>query len=46
LRNLPADFRLLPGMPVQADIIVGQRTPLRYFFERVVPSLSEGMREP
>ena len=46
LRNLPADFRLLPGMPVQADIVVGQRTPLRYFFERVVPGLREGMREP
>lgn len=46
LRNLPAEFRLLPGMPVQADIIVGRRTPLRYFFERAVPGLTEGMREP
>lgn len=46
LRNLPADFRLVPGMPVQADIIVGRRTPLRYFFERAIPTLTEGLREP
>ncbi len=46
LRNMPADFRLLPGMPVQADIIVGRRTPMRYFFERALPYLVEGFREP
>ncbi|MCW8085107.1 HlyD family type I secretion periplasmic adaptor subunit [Sabulicella glaciei] len=46
LRNLPADFRLLPGMPLQADIVVGQRTILRYFFERALPTLVQGMREP
>ncbi len=46
LRDLPPDSRLLPGMPVQADIIVGERTPLRYFFERVMPHLVQGLREP
>jgi HlyD family type I secretion membrane fusion protein len=46
LRNLPVDFRLMPGMPVQADIVVGERTILSYLFDRVVPTLREGMREP
>jgi hemolysin D len=46
LRNLPAEFRLIPGMPVTADIVVGRRTPLSYLFERIAPSLMEGMREP
>lgn len=46
LRNLPADFRLMPGMPVEADIVVGERTMLGYLFERAVPPFLEGMREP
>lgn len=46
MRNLPPDFRLLPGMPVEADIIVGERTPMRYLFERTLPSLLTGFREP
>lgn len=46
LRGLPPDFRLVPGMPVTADIIVGERTILRYFFERSAPVGLEGMREP
>lgn len=46
LHNMPADFRLLPGMPVTADIVVGHRTTLGYLFERVVPPFLEGMREP
>jgi HlyD family type I secretion membrane fusion protein len=46
LRNLPADFRLTPGMPVAADIIVGHRSVLRYLFESAVGDLSRGMREP
>ena len=36
LRNLPADFRLVPGMPVTSDIVVGSRTLLGYLFERAV----------
>lgn len=46
LRNLPADFRLMPGMPVQADIVVGDRTILQYLFQRVLRPFREGMREP
>ena len=46
LRNLPADFRLTPGMPVTADIKVGQRTVLSYLLSRVVPVATEGLREP
>jgi hemolysin D len=46
MRNLPNEFRLVPGMPVTADIIVGQRTMLGYLFQRIMPTLQEGMREP
>jgi HlyD family type I secretion membrane fusion protein len=46
LRGVPTDFRLVPGMPVTADVAVGSRTPLGYLVDRVVPLLTEGMREP
>jgi len=46
LRNLPTGFRMTPGMPVTADIKVGRRTVLAYLMSRVVPTLTEGMREP
>lgn len=46
LRDVPADFRLVPGMPVVADIMVGQRTILAYFVEGALRNGSEGMREP
>ncbi|MBV8614760.1 MAG: HlyD family type I secretion periplasmic adaptor subunit [Acetobacteraceae bacterium] len=46
LHNLPAGFRMMPGMPVTADIEVGRRTILSYLLSRVVPALTEGMREP
>jgi hemolysin D len=46
LHNLPAGFRMTPGMPVTADIKVGRRTVLAYLLSRVVPTLTEGMREP
>jgi hemolysin D len=46
LHNLPAGFRMTPGMPVTADIKVGKRTVLAYLLSRVVPMLTEGMREP
>ena len=46
LHNLPAGFRMTPGMPVTADIKVGRRTVLSYLLSRVVPTLTEGMREP
>jgi hemolysin D len=46
LHNLPAGFQMTPGMPVTADIKVGRWTVLAYLLSRVVPALTEGMREP
>jgi HlyD family secretion protein len=46
LRNTPAGFRLMPGMPVTADVMVGKRTVLNYLLGRVMPIVKEGMREP
>ncbi|MBV8575762.1 MAG: HlyD family type I secretion periplasmic adaptor subunit, partial [Acetobacteraceae bacterium] len=46
LHNLPAGFHIAPGMPVTADIKVGKRTVLNYLLGRVLPVVSEGMREP
>jgi len=46
LRNVSHDFRLIPGMPVTADIKVGQRTVLEYLLGAVLPVVKEGMREP
>jgi hemolysin D len=46
LHDTPPGFRLTPGMPVTADIKVGQRTVLKYFLGRVLPIAKEGMREP
>jgi len=46
LHDTPAGFRIMPGMPVTADIKVGKRTVLTYLLNRVLPAASEGMREP
>jgi HlyD family secretion protein len=46
LRGVPAGFHLGPGMPVTADIKVGKRTVLAYLLGRILPVVSEGMREP
>ena len=46
LHNVPPGFRLMPGMPVTADILVGTRSIMKYLLGRVVPLAQEGMREP
>jgi len=46
LHDLPSSFRMTPGMPVVADVKVGERTIMAYIFARVIPVASEGMREP
>jgi hemolysin D len=46
LHDVPPHFRLEPGMPVTADIKVGQHTVLGYLLGRVLSVASEGMREP
>ncbi len=46
LKNVPKDFRVIPGMPVTVDVKVGDRTIWDYFVERLMPVMYEGMREP
>ena len=46
LHDVPAGFRVTPGMPVTADIKVGKRTILGYLLGKVMPIAQEGMREP
>jgi HlyD family secretion protein len=46
LHGVPAGFRIIPGMPVTADIKVGKRTVLQYLLGMVLPVAHEGMREP
>lgn len=46
LRNVPADFRLVPGMTLTGDIMVGKRTILSYIVEGAMRTSSEAMREP
>ncbi|WP_298222931.1 HlyD family type I secretion periplasmic adaptor subunit [Acidocella sp.] len=46
LHNVPQGFRLVPGMPIEADIIVGNRTILSYFFSRMAPVAYESLHEP
>ena len=45
LRNVPRDFRLIPGMTLQGDILVGSRTILSYVTEGAMRTGSEAMRE-
>jgi HlyD family secretion protein len=46
LRNLPDNYRLMPGMPVTVDIKIGMRTVMQYILGRIIPLTKEGMREP
>jgi hemolysin D len=46
LHGVPAGFRIIPGMPVTADIKVGKRTVLQYLLGSVLPVAQEAMREP
>jgi hemolysin D len=46
LRNVPADFRLIPGMTLTGDILVGNRTILSYLVEGTLRTGHEAMREP
>ncbi|MTK11806.1 MAG: HlyD family type I secretion periplasmic adaptor subunit [Clostridiaceae bacterium] len=45
-KNVPDDFRLLPGMTLSADIKVGTRSMIWYLASGFVRGLSESMREP
>ena len=46
LKHMPKDAHIVPGMPVEADIKVGERTVWEYLIERLMPIVNEGMREP
>lgn len=45
LRNVPDDFRLIPGMTMNGDIVLGSRTIMSYLLSGVVRTGSEAMRE-
>jgi HlyD family secretion protein len=46
LRDVPARFRLIPGMAVTAEIKAGDRTILSYFLYPLLRGLDESIREP
>ena len=46
LRDVPNDFRLIPGNTLVGDVMVGRRTILSYIVEGALRTGSEAMREP
>lgn len=46
LRNTPQGFRLLPGMPLSAEIKIGARSAIEYVLHPIMRGLSEVGREP
>lgn len=46
LKNLPEHARLLPGMTMTAEIVVGQRSVMSYLLWPLTKTLSESIREP
>ncbi|MBF0627947.1 MAG: HlyD family type I secretion periplasmic adaptor subunit [Magnetococcales bacterium] len=46
LRDIPSDFRLIPGMSAVAEIKVGTRSLLSYFFYPIIRTLDSGLQEP
>ncbi len=46
LRNVPENLQLLPGLPLVADIKVGERTIISYFLRPLMGGMRESMREP
>lgn len=46
LTNVPSDFRLIPGMTLNGDILVGKRTILSYLLSGAQRASVEAMREP
>lgn len=46
LRNVPANFRLIPGLTIIGEVLVGRRTIMSYLLEGALRTGSEAMREP
>ena len=44
--NVPATFRLIPGMTLSADVKVGTRSVFRYIMGGFARDMGESMREP
>jgi hemolysin D len=44
--NVPAKFRLIPGMTLQADVNVGSRSVAVYVLGGLIRGFNEAMREP
>ena len=44
--GVPANFQLIPGMTLTADIKVGTRSLARYLLDGVLRGFNEAMREP
>jgi hemolysin D len=46
LRNTPPGFVLTPGMPIDADVKVGQRRMISYLLRRIMPGLNADKHSP
>ncbi|NJO53998.1 MAG: HlyD family type I secretion periplasmic adaptor subunit [Bacteroidales bacterium] len=46
LHHTPPGFRLMPGMPVVADVKVGTRSVLAFFVSKILPVAYDSMHEP
>jgi membrane fusion protein, hemolysin D len=46
LRDVPANFRLIPGMTLTADVHIGTRSVLMYIVRGALRGMDEAMREP
>ncbi|MGA8398383.1 MAG: HlyD family type I secretion periplasmic adaptor subunit, partial [Stellaceae bacterium] len=46
LRNVPENFRLVPGITLTGDIHIGTRSLFTYLFSGVMRGADEAMREP
>lgn len=46
LRNIPDNFRLIPGLTLTAEIKVGSRSVMSYLLRPIMRGLGEAMREP
>jgi hemolysin D len=46
LRNVPPGFKLMPGMPLNAYIIVGHQTFLEWLFARYASVMNNAFHEP
>ena len=46
LHDAPPGFRLVPGMPLTADVKVGTRSVLGYFVGKILPVAYDSMHEP